>query len=76
MAPKPSDMDAYAFLSSNSTDTNFLRGNGISIIYTRVYELRQGGNVEYSSNNPDLEEVAKNIYLLKEAEKEEPSDGN
>jgi len=67
MAPKPSDMETYAFLSGGSTDTTFLRENGISIIYTRVSDVA-GQNVEHGSNNPDLIEVAKNIYLLKDAE--------
>ena len=69
--PKAKDNEAYTFLSSGSTDTTFLRENGISIIYTRVYDGVQNRNIEYSINNPDLIEVAKNIYLLKEAEKRE-----
>jgi len=40
-----------------STDTAFMRENEISIVYTR-----QG------SKNPDLVEVRKDVYLLKEAE--------
>ncbi len=62
--PKPSDMEAYGFLRGGCTDTAFLRENGVSIIYTRVYDRRQ--NIEYSPDNPDLVEVRKNIYLLKE----------
>ena len=65
--PTAKDSEAYAFLKNGSSDTTFLRNNAISIIYTRVYEAGQGRNIEYSSNNPDLVEVAKNIYLLKEA---------
>jgi len=65
------DNAAYAFLRSGSTDTTFLRASGISVIYTRVYDGPQSRNVEYSSDNPDLVEVAKNIYLLKKAEKGE-----
>jgi hypothetical protein len=61
----PTDIAAYAFLRNNSTDTSFLRENGISIIYTRVYDGNQGVNAEYGVNNPDLVEVAKDIYLLK-----------
>lgn len=56
--PRDSDEKAYQFLRKDCTDTNFLRENGISIIYTRG-----------SCNNPDLEEVRRNIYLLKEAKK-------
>jgi len=54
-APNPSDVEAYDFLQSGSTDTSFLRQNGISIVYTRQ-----------SNNNPDLTEVRKHVYLLKE----------
>ena len=67
--PLASDEKAYKFLREGASDTAFLRENGISIVYTRVYDGPQGGNAEYSSDNPDLVEVAKNIYLLKEAEK-------
>lgn len=54
--PRDKDREAYAFLRGGCTDTDFLRENGISIVYTR-----QG------SKNPDLVEVRKNVYLLKEA---------
>jgi len=64
--PTAKDNKAYAFLRSDSSDTSFLRENGISVIYTRVYDGAQNRNIEYSSDNPDLVEVAKNIYLLKE----------
>ena len=53
--PKPSDEKASKFLEEGSSDTTFLRENGISIIYTR-------GEV----HNPDLIEARENIYLLKE----------
>lgn len=66
--PTATDMEAYAFLRGGSTDTAFLRENGISVIYTRVYDGTQNRNIGYSSDNPDLVEVAKNVYLLKEAE--------
>ena len=66
MAPTDIDNEAYAFLRNGSDNTTFLRENGISIVYTRVFDGAQ--NIEYSSDNPDLVEVAKNIYLLKEAE--------
>ncbi len=69
--PTAKDNEAYAFLGSGSSNSTFLRENGISVIYTRVYEEWQGRNIEYSSDNPDLVEVAKNIYLLKETEKVE-----
>ena len=57
--PRDKDREAYAFLREGCTDTDFLRENGISIIYTR-----QG------SKNPDLVEVRKNVYVLKEAKAE------
>ena len=66
MAPLPKDNEAYAFIRGGSGDTTFLTKNGISIVYTRVFDGAQ--NIEYRSDNPDLVEVAKNIYLLKEAE--------
>jgi hypothetical protein len=55
--PTPNSGEARNFLREGSTDTTFLKQNGISIVYTR-------GNVD----NPDLVEVRENIYLLKEAE--------
>jgi hypothetical protein len=55
--PLASDERAYKFLDEGANDTAFLRENGISIIYTR-------GEV----HNPDLTEVKKYVYLLKEAE--------
>jgi len=52
----PTDRDkiAYTFLEDGCTDTAFLRGNGISIVYSQ-----QG------CNNPDLVEARKNVYLLR-----------
>ncbi len=54
-APTAKDNEAYAFLNNGSTDTAFLRENEISIVYTKE-----------KSENPDLVEVRKYIYLLKE----------
>ena len=54
--PMPSDEEAYEFLRTGSTDTAFLRENGISIVYS-----------QWSCDNPDLVEVRKNVYLLEEA---------
>jgi len=65
-APKDTDEKAYDFIRSGSANTSFLTQNGISIIYTRVYEWGQGTTVEYGVNNPDLVEVRKDIYLLRE----------
>jgi hypothetical protein len=52
--PDKNDRAAYAFLSSGCMDTDFLKKNGISIVYTREV-----------CNNPNLVEVAKYIYVLK-----------
>ena len=68
MAPKDIDKEAYAFLRGGSSNTTFLRENGISVIYTRVFESGQGGNTEYSVDNPDLVEVRKDVYLLQKAD--------
>ncbi len=56
--PQPSDEVAYEFLEGGARDTVFLRENGISIVYSR-------GQV----SNPDLTEVRKNVYLLKEVQR-------
>jgi len=66
--PMKKDQDAYAFIRGGSINTTFLKGNNISIVYTRVYNGPVQGNTVYKSNNPDLVEVADNIYLLKESE--------
>ncbi len=55
--PKESAQKAYDFLGSGCSDTDFLKREGISIVYTRE-----------SCSNPDLVEVHKNVYLLKESE--------
>ena len=57
------DKEAYNFISNGSTDTSLLRKNEISIIYTRLGSGSQAA--EFASDNPDLVEVRKNIYLLK-----------
>ena len=54
--PKPGDIEAYEFLQGGSKDTTFMKNNGISIVYT-----------QWDIHNPDLVEVRKDIYLLKEA---------
>ncbi|MBI2979683.1 MAG: hypothetical protein HYY41_02500 [Chloroflexi bacterium] len=65
MAPGPIDNAAYDFLKSGSTNTTFLRENGITIIYTRVDDGNR--QVEYSPRNPDLIEVTGNVYLLRQS---------
>jgi hypothetical protein len=51
--PKATDNEAYAFLGNNCTDTDFMKSNGISIVYTR------GG-----CDNPSLMRVREHVYLL------------
>jgi hypothetical protein len=63
-APTTVSQQAYDFLRNGSTNTTFLRKNGITVIYTRVYDDAQ--NVEYAVNNPDLTEVSPGVYLLKQ----------
>lgn len=58
--PLPKDEKAYKFLSDGCSDTDFLRQNGISIVYTQS-----------PVHNPYLVEVTKNVYLLSEGEKPE-----
>jgi hypothetical protein len=52
----PTDTDAAAshFLSDNCTDTEFLKKNNISIVYTKG-----------ACDNPDLTEIRDGVYLLK-----------
>jgi len=51
----PTDEEAYIFLENGCEDTDFLRENGISIVYS-----------EWECDNPDLLEVRDNVYLLQE----------
>jgi len=51
--PEPRDDEANAFLQGGSSNTTFMRHNGISIVYTK-----------WAVNNPDLVEVRENVYLL------------
>ncbi len=62
------DNRAYAFIANGSSDTTFLRENSIFIVYTRVYDWAQNRNIEYDAINPDLVQVARNIYILKRTE--------
>lgn len=52
-APKEDDYRTYEFLDNGCTDTQLLRENGISIVYTT-------GEV----NNSDLVQLRENIYIL------------
>jgi hypothetical protein len=52
--PKPSDLYVYNFLEGGSTNTTFLKENGITFIYTLK-----------PVTNPDLTEVRKFVYTLK-----------
>jgi len=64
--PMEKDNIAYEFLKGGSVNTTFLRENGISILYNRVYDGLVVGDIAYEINNPDLVEVAKGIYLLEQ----------
>jgi hypothetical protein len=55
--PLPRDEEAGRFLDEGCTDTEFLKENGISIIY------QQG-----ECQNPDLIQVSENVYLLPKKE--------
>jgi len=66
MQPYDIDNKVYAFIKGGSTDTKFLKDNGISIIYTRIFE--NNGNIIYDVRNPDLTELNKGIYIFKENE--------
>jgi hypothetical protein len=55
MGPDEKDERARQFLEQGCTDTDFLRENGISIVYSW-----QG------CNNPDLVEVRSDVYLLED----------
>jgi len=55
--PLASDEKAYEFLRGSSRDTEFLRENGISIVYSMQ-----------SVNNTDLIEMRKYVYLLEQAQ--------
>ncbi|MFC1962379.1 hypothetical protein ACFLWB_00015 [Chloroflexota bacterium] len=57
VAPTTTDTGTLEFLSDGCTDTDFLRKNDISIVYSPE-----------ACNNPDLAEVRENIYLLKNGE--------
>ena len=56
--PMPTDQKATKFLKGGCADTDFLRKNGVSIVYTRE-----------SCSNPDLVAIREWVYILKEAEK-------
>ncbi|MDD4860093.1 MAG: hypothetical protein PHR56_07845 [Dehalococcoidales bacterium] len=51
--PKAADIQVTRFLKQGCIDTNFLRQNGISLVYTTL-----------GVTNPELVEVSENIYLL------------
>jgi len=55
IAPRGKDKVARDFLASGCEDTDFLKENGITIVYKQE-----------PCSNPDLVEVRKNVYLLKE----------
>lgn len=53
VAPTKIDEEASAFLEGGCVDTNYLRDNGISLIYNRE-----------PCSNPDLVEVRQHVYIL------------
>ena len=57
-SPTEQTKKVSAFLENGCNDTDFLRDNGISIVYTRE-----------KCDNPDLVEVSNNVYLLDTVEK-------
>lgn len=59
------DEKAYAFLRNGSADTALLTKNGISVVYTRLFDITQDVNIDFPSANPDLKQVAPNVYVLK-----------
>ncbi|MFC2016719.1 hypothetical protein ACFLUF_03290 [Chloroflexota bacterium] len=63
-APTTTSTETYKFIINGCKDTDFLRENGVSIIYSRVDY--KGREADYTPDNPDLVEVRENIYLLKE----------
>ena len=65
VAPLEDDNKAYDFLRSGSANTAFLKQNGITVIYTRLFDFTQSQDIELDSANPDLIELAENIYVLK-----------
>ncbi len=69
VSPLDDDNRAYDFLRGGSSDTAFLKGNNISVIYTRLYDFTRNKNIELESSNSDLVEVSKNIYVLKSSRK-------
>ncbi len=56
-APTVKDAEVVRFLNGGCSDTTYLKNNGVSIIYTPV-----------RVSNPDLVEVRRYIYLLKETQ--------
>ncbi|MBN2240934.1 MAG: hypothetical protein JW712_14285 [Dehalococcoidales bacterium] len=57
---------AYEYIRGGCKDTEFLRTNDISIIYTLVFDSMKTGNVEYPPENPDITEAREYIYVLNE----------
>jgi hypothetical protein len=60
------DLAVYEILKNGCKDTDFLRKNGISIVYTRVDDFNTGETFDYTVSNPDLIELRKDIYILKD----------
>ena len=58
--PRGKDKTAQNFLASGCEDTDFLKENGITIIYNQE-----------PCSNPDLVEVREHVYLLKEVKQDD-----
>ena len=65
VAPLAKDNLTYNFIKAGSSNTTFLKDNGISIVYTRLYDGNRDKNFEFASPNPDLEIAGGDLYLLK-----------
>jgi hypothetical protein len=55
--PFPEDYEAIRFLNARCTDTQFLEDNNISVVYSIS-----------ACDNPRLNQVKKNVYLVTDAE--------
>ena len=64
IGPTAIGAETQYFLRDGSVDTELLKANKLSIVYTRIFDGQR--NIDFRSDNPDLVKVAKNIYLLKD----------
>ena len=64
LSPTAAWTETQHFIRNGSVNTKLLKENGLSIVFTRLDTGQH--NIDFRSDNPDLEEVAQNIYLLKD----------